>query len=153
VLCWDCFTEFAEEELCLILRGHDATFTEENIQKHFEFSGGYHSQCMHAQWLREVVVEMSVDEQAEFLQFVTGWRQFPVGGLERLEPKFAVTCSWDPATTEADPDVEPLPNVEPLPTASTCTNHLKLPKYPTKEKMKEKLWRAIELGNHHFAVS
>jgi ubiquitin-protein ligase E3 A len=61
------------------------------------------------------------------LFFATGSDRAPIGGLSKLGL----------VITRQGPDSEKLP------TAHTCFNHLILPEYSTKEKLKEKLKKAI----------
>lgn len=70
---------------------------------------------------------MSVDEKKQLLQFATGSDRIPIGGMSKLH--FII------ARNGADSDK--------LPTAHTCFNVLLLPEYSTKEKLRERLLKAI----------
>ena len=76
----------------------------------------------------EVVHEFNDAQQREFLMFCTGSDRSPVGGLRDLS--FVVGKNGD------DSDL--------LPTSHTCFNHLLLPAYKSKEKLKQKLLVAIQ---------
>lgn len=75
----------------------------------------------------EVIHEMSEEQKRLFLRFVTGSDRIPIGGMSKL--KFII------ARNGADS--------EKLPTAHTCFNVLLLPDYGNKEKLKERLFKAI----------
>lgn len=81
-------------------------------------------------WFWEVINEFSDDEKRRFLKFTTGSDRGPLRGLAELKLIIMVQGLDD----------------ERLPSAHTCFNHLILPKYSTKEKLKEKMVKAIE---HH----
>lgn len=75
--------------------------------------------------------EMSEEEQAKVLKFVTSCPRPPLLGFQQLHPPFTISLM--------DTD---RPN-EKLPTASTCFNILRLPAYSNSKIMKEKLLYAI----------
>jgi len=77
-----------------------------------------------------VLSECKEAERAQFLHFSTSCSRAPLLGFGALFPKFCVQ--------RVQRDSE-----EALPTASTCMNLLKLPRYTTKSKLKEKLLYAI----------
>ena len=97
---------------------------------------------------------MSVDDQLDFLKFVTSCARQPLLGFGQLNPPF---CIQKISTHESDSIDEanrrmasslgqPRPayiNPPKLPTAGTCMNLLKLPEYDSIETMKEKLLYAI----------
>jgi ubiquitin-protein ligase E3 A len=70
---------------------------------------------------------MTEDKKKKFLFFCTGTDRAPIKGLGSM--KFVIS--------RAGPDSERLP------VAHTCFNHLLLPDYPTRDKMREKLLNAI----------
>eukprot|EP00931_Biecheleriopsis_adriatica_P056525 TRINITY_DN33492_c0_g1_i1.p1 TRINITY_DN33492_c0_g1~~TRINITY_DN33492_c0_g1_i1.p1 ORF type:complete len:754 (-),score=143.56 TRINITY_DN33492_c0_g1_i1:162-2423(-) len=78
----------------------------------------------------EVVEELSDEEQAQLIHFVTGSSRLPVGGFSSLSSPFTVSIF-------ADRDVAMLP------AAHTCMNAMEIPKYQTKKDLKEKLLLAI----------
>lgn len=89
------------------------------------------------EWFWEVVWEFSPEERCKLLHFSTGSSRLPPGGLEGLDPNFKVTVSAD------SPDH--------LPQAHTCANWLKVPKYTSKEQLKNKLILAINTEGFGFA--
>eukprot|EP01059_Diplonema_ambulator_P031754 TRINITY_DN5931_c0_g1_i1.p2 TRINITY_DN5931_c0_g1~~TRINITY_DN5931_c0_g1_i1.p2 ORF type:complete len:332 (+),score=84.75 TRINITY_DN5931_c0_g1_i1:1119-2114(+) len=74
-----------------------------------------------------IIKEMDTTQQRSFLKFSTGTDRLPIRGLKSLG--FVI------GKNGGDSDQ--------LPTAHTCFNHLLLPEYPTREKLKEKLLNAI----------
>lgn len=74
-----------------------------------------------------MINEFSLEEKKKFLFFATGSDRAPVNGLGSMT--FHITKHG------IDSDQ--------LPSAHTCFNHLLLPPYATKAKMKEKLVVAI----------
>lgn len=83
--------------------------------------------CLSCRHFWEVVHEMSVEEKRRLLQFATGSDRIPVGGMAKLH--FIIARNG----TDSDK----------LPTAHTCFNVLLLPEYKTKEKLRERLLKAI----------
>lgn len=80
------------------------------------------------QWFWEVVQQtLSFEEKQKFLQFVTGSYKAPIGGLKMLGLKIQRMG----------------PDSESLPTAHTCFNVLLLPAYSSKDKLQERLIKAI----------
>lgn len=67
-----------------------------------------------------------MDEKKRLLFFATGSDRSPIGGLGNLQ--LAISRQ---------------PDSDRLPSAHTCFNHLLLPEYATKEKMRERLIAAI----------
>ena len=78
-------------------------------------------------WLWEVVHSLSFEEKQKFLFFVTGSVKAPLGGLKNIGLK----------VQRMGPDSESLP------TAHTCFNILLLPEYSSKEKLENRLRKAI----------
>ncbi|VDI27238.1 Hypothetical predicted protein, partial [Mytilus galloprovincialis] len=74
-----------------------------------------------------VVHEFTEEQKRKLLQFTTGTDKVPVGGLSKL--KLIIARNG--------------PDSERLPTAHTCFNVLLLPDYTTKEKLQERLIKAI----------
>ncbi len=70
---------------------------------------------------------MNVDQKKKFLFFTTGSDRAPVGGLGNM--RFCILKNGEDG--------------EQLPTAHTCFNHLILPPYKSRERLKEKLLIAI----------
>jgi ubiquitin-protein ligase E3 A len=75
----------------------------------------------------EIVHEMTEDQQKKFLAFCTGSDRAPILGLG------SVRIYVGRMGEDSDR----------LPSAHTCFNHLLIPEYPDKEKLKQKLLLAI----------
>ena len=130
---------FDSKELELLISGLPEVDLED-----LQANTDYHNYTKDSQvivWLWEVLHEFSHEERAEFLQFVTGSSKVPLEGFKALPglgglQKFQIHKSF----TSHDR----------LPTAHTCMNQLDLPKYPTKEKLKNRLKIAISEGKEGF---
>lgn len=100
-----------------------------DLQKETEYVDGYTEDSPVVKWLWQIVHEDMTDhEKKKFLQFSTGCDRAPVGGLATLP--FYVGRHG--------------PDTDRLPTAHTCFNHLLIPEYSSKEKLKSKLLNAIQ---------
>jgi ubiquitin-protein ligase E3 A len=75
----------------------------------------------------DIVHKMSLESKRKLLQFVTGSDRVPVGGLSKLT--FIITRNG--------------PDSDRLPTSHTCFNILLLPEYESKEKLYDRLMKAI----------
>lgn len=102
-----------------------------DFDKMFErckYRGGLTKEHELVKWFFEVLGEFDEVQQRLFLQFSTGSDRSPVGGLGKLV--FYLE--------RKDGDQELLPE------AHTCFNHLIIPHYANKDKLKEKLLLAME---------
>lgn len=81
--------------------------------------------------------ELSSQDLALLLQFITGTSSVPAGGFQ-VSPLKIVNHPGD---------------AERLPTAHACFNQLDLPKYTAKWKLREKLLLAVRHGSEGFAFS
>lgn len=122
---------FTPAELSLAICGGgrlDVTDLRENVQ----FAAGFHEHHPTVLMLWEVLEEMSSDDQQAFLRFVTSVSRPPLLGFSTLKPQICLRLN------KAD--------INHLPSANTCIHLLKLPPYPTKEVLREKLLYAINSG-------
>ncbi|XP_046656032.1 ubiquitin-protein ligase E3A-like isoform X3 [Daphnia pulicaria] len=120
-------TLFRPEEVEQLVCGSHI-FDFEELQNATEYDGGFTAQSETIKHFWSVVHELSVEDKRRLLQFTTGSDRVPVGGLGRL--KLII------ARNGADSDR--------LPMAHTCYNVLLLPEYDNKEKLKERLMKAID---------
>ena len=90
--------------------------------------------------LLEVLSEFEKPDRRLFLKFLTGAPRLPVGGWKNLKPKFSIV-------KKSCQDL-----YQTLPSCSTCSVVLKLPQYPTKEILREKILFAIREGQNYFAM-
>ena len=82
------------------------------------------------EWFWEVLEEMSDDQRALLLVFMTGSPSLPPGGCAALRPPLTITRSSREGSAS-------------LPTAHTCFNRLDLPAYESKEALKNGLEWAL----------
>ena len=85
---------------------------------------------------------LTKDEKRLLLMFSTGMTAVPVGGFASLE---SIHRDRVPFT------IYMLNDIEALPTAATCFNMLRLPAYPNKEMLRNKLLAAIRFGSTGFS--
>ena len=112
-----------------------------SIMRDIRADHGYTKDNTQIHWLTEVFSELNLNERGRLVQFLTGAPQLPSGGWSRLRPALTVVCR-----TSSDPDGN-------LPTVMTCANYLKLPRYSSKEILKNKLMLAIKEGQGSFLLS
>ena len=87
-------------------------------------------------WFWEVMESLNEIEKANFLQFVTGCSQVPVGGFATLNGMSGLR-KFSISKVHSNPKYS-------LPEAHTCYNQLDLPEYESKETLQEKLIMAIK---------
>lgn len=114
------------EELESIVCG-DRSFDLEALRKSSMYEG-FTEEDDTVRFLWEVLHELDDPGRRRFLKFCTGSDRIPVGGVVDLH--FCVGKNGDDS--------------ELLPTSHTCFNHLLLPAYATKEKLRIKLMLAVE---------
>jgi E3 ubiquitin-protein ligase TRIP12 len=142
VIPWEATAVFTRSEIVTVLCGDlIGGFTHVDLEKHVLLERGYDRGSPEVQMLFDVLVEMGSDDRQNFLQFVTGARYLPIGGLAALRPKLTV------ARKVGGVDAYGLPSV------MTCRNYLKLPPYATKEVLREKLVRACRDGRNSFDLT
>ena len=129
---------FNAAELDLLLCGSPARWTRQDLEDFLDYDHGYTASSRPCIILREVLAEMTSQEQEKFLKFVTGSPRLPVQGLSGLYPRLTVVRKDGSSA---------------LPSASTCTNYLKLPDYKSKEQLEKKLQVAIDEGQSAFHLS
>lgn len=92
-----------------------------------DYDGGFTVTSLTIRNFWELVHDFSDEQKRKLLQFTTGSDRVPVGGLSKL--KLIIARNG--------------PDSDRLPTAHTCFNVLLLPNYDTKEKLEERLLKAI----------
>jgi E3 ubiquitin-protein ligase TRIP12 len=140
VIAWEATQIFTCKEIITVLSGDmNGVFTIPDLEKNVIIEHGYDVRSPHIRMLFEVLVDLDQGERQNFVQFVTGSRYLPVGGLSALRPKLTV------ARKEGI-------NGLGLPSVMTCKNYLKLPPYKSRELLREKLVQAISegLGSFHL---
>ncbi|KAG6402643.1 hypothetical protein SASPL_134845 [Salvia splendens] len=135
----DLISIFHDKELELLISGLP-DIDLDDLRANTEYSG-YTAASPAIQWFWEVVQELSKEDKARLLQFVTGTSKVPLEGFSALQgisgsQKFQIHKAY------GSPDH--------LPSAHTCFNQLDLPEYPSKQHLEERLLLAIHEGNEGF---
>lgn len=112
---------------CKIYLTFSQNFDFNELEKSTEYDGGYtiDSQTIKDFW--HVVHDFTLDDKRKLLQFTTGSDRVPVGGMSHL--KLVIARNG--------------PDSDRLPTAHTCFNVLLLPEYDSREKLQDRLLKAI----------
>tara|TARA_B100000524_G_scaffold337379_1_gene228013 strand:+ start:12 stop:350 length:339 start_codon:yes stop_codon:yes gene_type:complete len=97
------------------------------LERVAQYDDGYTKEHPTVALLWEVIHELSLEMQKKFLVFCTGSDRCPIKGLGNLN--FVISRN---TVDECR-----------LPSAHTCFNHLLLPEYKDKQKLKEQLLKAI----------
>lgn len=128
VVAEDIIQLFKPEELELMVCGSKVLDFKE-LEVATEYVDGYTEDNVVIKWLWEIIHdEMDESQKKQFLQFTTGCDRAPVNGLSNLP--FYVGRHG--------------PDTDRLPTAHTCFNHLLMPEYSSKERLRTKLMTAIQ---------
>ncbi|KAK5931263.1 hypothetical protein CgunFtcFv8_027425 [Champsocephalus gunnari] len=117
---------FRPEEVELLICG-SRKLDFEALEKTTEYDGGYSKDSQIIKDFWETIHSFGEEQKRLFLQFTTGTDRAPVGGLGKLKMIIAKNGS----------------DTDRLPTSHTCFNALLLPEYCSKEKLKERLLKAI----------
>lgn len=88
------------------------------------YSGGLHAAHRSVVWFWKTVSSFCQSERAQFLQYVTGTRQVPVGGFAALQGRDGHLCRFH--LVEA---------IVRFPVAHTCFNRLDIPRYKTEGEL------------------
>lgn len=120
---------FRPEEVELLVCG-SKQFDVSQLHKATEYENGYTTDSQIIKDFWEIVYEMPIELQRKLLEFSTGSDRVPVGGLSNL--KLVIARHG--------------PDSERLPTSHTCYNVLLLPEYDSKEKLKDRLLKAISFS-------
>eukprot|EP00457_Paulinella_chromatophora_P000545 gb/GEZN01000545.1/.p1 GENE.gb/GEZN01000545.1/~~gb/GEZN01000545.1/.p1 ORF type:complete len:1289 (-),score=222.03 gb/GEZN01000545.1/:324-3647(-) len=122
---------FTADELSLLISGVK-TMDLNDLKKHMQYSGGYTPQHEVIRWFWEVVQEFDEKQKSAFLRFVTSCSRAPLLGFGSLSPLFCIQHAGN--------------DQDSLPTAATCMNLLRVPRYVSKERLRQKLLYAISAG-------
>ncbi|EQC25803.1 hypothetical protein SDRG_16351 [Saprolegnia diclina VS20] len=117
---------FRPEELELLICG-SPELDFEALEEVAHYDDGFSAESPSIQYFWSVVHAFSLDEKKALLKFCTGSDRAPIRGLSNMV--FVISRNG--------------PDSDRLPTAHTCFNHLLLPEYATREKMKDRLELAI----------
>lgn len=120
---------FRPEEVELLVSG-SKQFDVTQLHKATEYENGYTAESQIIKDFWEIVYGMPIEWQRKLLEFSTGSDRVPVGGLSNLKLVIAKHG----------------PDSDRLPTSHTCYNILLLPEYATKEKLEDRLMKAISFS-------
>ncbi|KAK0704161.1 hypothetical protein B0T21DRAFT_299527 [Apiosordaria backusii] len=128
---------FNQNELQRLVGGDSGAIDVDDLRKNTEYNGPYQigddgeeHDTVKLFW--EVMEEFGDEERREVLQYVTSTPRAPLLGFSQLYPRFTISYGGADETR--------------LPSASTCVNLLKLPRYTSKEVLREKLLYAVKSG-------
>jgi hypothetical protein len=136
---------FSPTEMRSMFLGEERVDVEDLIAN-TEVASGYTPESPTVGYLFDVLRGFSQDELRDFLQFVTGSTQVPLGGFRNLRGRdrqitpFRVVQLY---TGADNPD-------QWLPVAHTCFNRLDIPEYTSREILEQKLRQAIEESRNIF---
>ncbi|KAH8322791.1 hypothetical protein KR059_005935, partial [Drosophila kikkawai] len=117
---------FRPEEIEMLVCGsREFDFVE--LEHSTEYEGGYTDETQIIQDFWSIVHAMPNESKRKLLEFTTGSARVPVGGLKCL--RLLITRHG--------------PDSDRLPTSHTCFNVLLLPEYSSREKLEERLLKAI----------
>ena len=125
---------FQPEELELLICGSDV-FDWQQLRDSARYDDGYTADSPIIAWFWECVTEWDDVRRRKLLMFCTGSDRAPIRGLGSLR----LTISKNGGESEL------------LPTSHTCFNHLLLPEYGSKEKLKRLLELALD-NAHGFGL-
>ncbi|XP_072352821.1 ubiquitin-protein ligase E3A-like isoform X1 [Scyliorhinus torazame] len=97
------------------------------LEEATEYDGGFTKESRIVRDFWGITHSLQEEQKRQFLQFTTGSDRAPVGGLGKI--KLIITKNG--------------PDSDRLPTTHTCFNVLLLPDYSSKDKLKERLLKAI----------
>ncbi|KAL8586262.1 hypothetical protein ACOMHN_003777 [Nucella lapillus] len=105
---------------------------------------GYTHDSKAVVFLYQLLASFDLQQQRDFLQFVTGSPRLPVGGFRSLSPPLTIVRK----TFEAGENPDDF-----LPSVMTCVNYLKLPDYSSLDIMRDKVHTASREGQLSFHLS
>ncbi|BFZ60586.1 ubiquitin-protein ligase (E3) [Saitoella coloradoensis] len=122
---------FDQAELQTLIGGAPVPINVADLKRNTDY-GGYLEKDDTIKYFWEVMEEFADSDRRGLVKFVTSVARPPLLGFKELNPKFGIR---DAGGDESR-----------LPTASTCVNLLKLPRYKSKETLKQKMLYAIRSG-------
>lgn len=127
---------FEAEELDRLISGTPAIDVKD-LRANTNYTNGYDGNHELIRWFWDIL-DRDFDEKDRraFLKFSTSVSRSPLMGFRHLYPKFCIQ------RTSGDSDN--------LPTSATCMNLLKLPRYSSRQKLKEKLLYAIKSSSGFY---
>lgn len=128
---------FNQAELQTLISGETSEININDLRDHTQYGGlyvigddGLEHPTIKMFW--DVMEEFKDEDRRKVLKYVTSTPRAPLLGFAQLNPPFSIR---DGTSDE-----------ERLPSASTCVNLLKLPRYQSKERLRDKLLYAVNAG-------
>jgi ubiquitin-protein ligase E3 A len=118
---------FRPEELELMICG-SPNLDFDALERVTKYADGFDKNDPYIAWFWEIVKSLSQEDKKKFLCFCTGSDRVPIKGLGSME--FVVAKNGNDSDR--------------LPTAHTCYNYLLIPRYNSKEKLRDRLLTAIQ---------
>eukprot|EP01134_Creolimax_fragrantissima_P007092 CFRG7092T1 len=143
VLSLESVSMFTQSEFDTLLCGATEKWDLDMLHRVVKPDHGYTHTSRPIQWLFNVISKFDLPKQRQFLQFITGAPQLPVGGLAALSPPLTVVRVTSPLES-ADGF---------LPSVMTCVNYFKLPEYSSETILAERLDLAVREGTGSFHLS
>jgi hypothetical protein len=139
---------FSPFEMRLMFIGEERVNVEDLIAN-TAMGSGYTPESATVRYLFEVLRGFSQDELRDFLQFVTGSTQVPLGGFRNLRGRDRQITPFRVAQLNTGAE-----NADQwLPVAHTCFNRLDIPEYTSRGIIERKLRQAIEMSRGTFSLS
>ncbi|KAG9699200.1 hypothetical protein KCU95_g10769, partial [Aureobasidium melanogenum] len=128
---------FNQKELQTLIGGAASSIDIADLRANTYYNGVYQigddgQEHPSVQLFWQTMLELPDAERRKVLKFVTSTPRAPLLGFGSLNPRFTIRDSGD--------------DEHRFPTASTCINLLKLPRFKSKETLKEKLLYAVNSG-------
>jgi hypothetical protein len=124
------------------------TVDVEDLIANSEFGGGFTRTSPAVQFLWDVLRSFSQEDLREFLTFVTGSSQVPLGGFKNLRGRDRRVTKFGVVRLYGNGDMNRW-----LPVSRTCFNRIDLPAYTSREILERKLRQAMELSRGSFSLS
>ncbi|ESZ93444.1 hypothetical protein SBOR_6151 [Sclerotinia borealis F-4128] len=128
---------FNQAELQTLIAGETSEIDIDDLRDNTQYGGvyqigddGLEHPTIVMFW--EVMEEFPDEDKRKVLKYVTSTPRAPLLGFAQLNPPFSIRDSSG--------------DEERLPSASTCVNLLKLPRYQSRERLREKLLYAVNAG-------
>ncbi|KAK7930540.1 hypothetical protein WMY93_006935 [Mugilogobius chulae] len=118
---------FQPSELMAMVVGN-SNYNWDEMEKNAEYKGEYSATHPTVRLFWEVFHEFPLEKKKQFLLFLTGSDRIPIHGMESLKIVIQSTTAEEHY----------------LPVAHTCYNLLDMPRYQTKETLKQRLTQAVE---------
>ncbi|WFD43499.1 HECT-type E3 ubiquitin transferase [Malassezia psittaci] len=135
---------FSAEELVQLVAHHEEDWSEAALRRAILPDHGFTGESREILDLIAIMTSFDIQERQLFLQWLTGAKRLPMGGFQALQP---------PLTVVRRDHEPPLTADDYLPSVMTCVNYLKLPRYTSREVMRQRLYTAVHEGLTSFHLS